>query len=183
MSNLTCVATFTQSSGQPATGLTLADIDLYLTRVHTTTGVAEVVWDGTQNPAAEVTNIGKYVRILTGADLDTYTYHLAANYTGAASLDSDWSLGSVGKVSGLVAGSVEWSYTVTDADSNPLDGCVVWITTDVSGTNVIWSGVTNALGVTLDTYGNAPMLDAGTYYFWRSLSGYVFDNPDTEVVA
>jgi len=43
--------------------------------------------------------------------------------------------------------------------------------------NVIASGHTNSSGIVIF------MLDAGTYYFWRKLSGYNFTNPDTEIVA
>ena len=76
------------------------------------------------------------------------------------------------------AGSVTWTYTLTDADTGALiDGASVWVTTDIAGANVIASGTTNDSGVV--TF----YLDAGTYYFWRSRSGYNFTNPDTEVVA
>jgi len=183
MSNLTVVATYTGGSGVPAVGLALADISLFLTRVHSTTGVDDVVWDGTQNPTLEVDNVGQYVRILVGADLDTYTYHLAAQYTGATVLDSDWSIGAVGKTSVLSSGSVEWAYIVKTPGGIPIPGCSVWVTTDIAGTNVIWIGTTDALGATRDVFNNQPMLDAGTYYFWRSASGYSFSNPDTEAVA
>jgi len=83
------------------------------------------------------------------------------------------------------AGAIEWPYTVTDSGTGmPVDGVEVWITTDAGGVNVIWSGVTDALGEALDVNGNHPMLDAGTYYFWKQLAGYVDDNnPDVEVVA
>lgn len=78
----------------------------------------------------------------------------------------------------LGSGAVEWTYTVTSSvDGTPIDGCAVWVTTDAAGTNVIASGVTNASGVV--TF----WLDAGTYYIWRSLSQWDFDNPDLEVVA
>jgi len=183
MSNLTCVATYTGGSGVPAVGLTLAEILLFLTRVHNTTGVASVVWDGTQNPTVEVDNVGQYARILAGADLDTYTYHLAAQYTGATVLDSDWAIGAVGKTSVLSAGAIEWPYIVKTPGGVPIEGVEVWVTTDVAGANTIWRGTTDALGVTRDLFDNQPMLDAGTLYFWRHRAGYTFDNPDTEVVS
>lgn len=253
MSNLTCVVTFTQSSGQPATGLTLVDIDLYLTRTDRATGASTVVWDGTQNPTAEVTNMGQYIRILATADLDNYVYHLIGNYTGAATLDSNWSTpegagqsdidmamvadvvwdeaiaghlgvgstgealnnvsagaspsqiadavwdellsghviaGSAGEKLGSIsaavfpAGAVNFTYTViNDVTLNPIDGVEVWISTDNPATNIIWKGNTDAFGVARDVNGNLPALDAGTYYFWRQLAGYIFTDPDTEVVS
>lgn len=75
------------------------------------------------------------------------------------------------------AGAITWTYTLTDSvTSAPIDGAEVWITTDVEGTNVIASGVTNTLGVVVFT------LDAATLYFWRKKAGYNFSNPvETEV--
>lgn len=84
-----------------------------------------------------------------------------------------------------VAGAIEFTYTATDSGSGlPIPDATVWITTDIAGTNVIWSGVTDTFGVARDVYGNLPWLDAGTYYVWKHKVGYVDDDfPDTEVVS
>lgn len=79
---------FTKSSGQPAAGLALADIDLYLYRRAIATGTAETVWSGV-NPTEEVGG-GIYTRSYTD-DPDTYTYYGYAQYTGATTLDTDYS--------------------------------------------------------------------------------------------
>ena len=93
---LTVAATFTQSNGDnPATGLTLADIDLYLTSQNKTTGATAIIWDGTQNPTAEIDNAGIYARIYTGEDFETYNYFVRAQYTGASTLDQDTVQGAV----------------------------------------------------------------------------------------
>ena len=85
-------------------------------------------------------------------------------------------LGSVEYLVIAGAGATTKVYTVVDGDSNPIDGVEVWVTTDIAGSNIIASGVTNALGkVTF-------YLDSGTYYIWSRKSGYNFTNPDTEVV-
>lgn len=83
------------------------------------------------------------------------------------------------------SGAISYTYTVTDSvTTNPIDGAEVWITTDLAGTNVIWAGVTDAFGVARDAAGNLPALDAGTYYFWKQIAGYLDDDsPDTEVVS
>lgn len=103
MTNLTVSVQFTQSGGAPATGLALADIDIYLTRQNVSTGVADVVWTA-QNPTVEIDNIGAYIRILAGADLSTYNYYAYGQYTGASVLDNDYSYGSV---SGAVVTEIE----------------------------------------------------------------------------
>jgi hypothetical protein len=84
---------FTQNAGAVATGLTLADIALYLTSVNKSTGADTVIWDGTQHPTSEIDNVGAYLRIYSGEDLDTYDYHAAAHYTGATALDFTWATG------------------------------------------------------------------------------------------
>lgn len=89
MSDLIVSATFTKNSGDAATGLTLADIDLYLTAQNIETGADAVVWDGTQNPTEEIDNIGIYARIYASADFDTNVYYARATYTGATTLDVD----------------------------------------------------------------------------------------------
>jgi len=83
------VAQFTQGGGAPATGLTLADIDLYLWRRNKSTGVVGAVWNP-QNPTVEVGGGGQYARVYS-EDLDTYDYFAYAEYTGVAVLDSDYS--------------------------------------------------------------------------------------------
>lgn len=80
--------------------------------------------------------------------------------------------------------AIEFTYTVTDDVSLlPIDGVAIWISTDISGNNVVWSGSTDAFGVARDADSNLPRLDAGTYYFWRQHANYTFTDPDTEVVS
>jgi len=100
MSNLWVRARFTENSGDdPATGLTLSDIDMYLLAVHRSSGAITVVWNGTQIPTTEETNIGAYGRMYSGADFETYFYTGGARYTGATVLDSDWVGGAPSSVS------------------------------------------------------------------------------------
>lgn len=182
MSDLTISAAFTQSGGQPATGLTLADIALFLTSQHRTTGATAVIWNGAVNPTVEIDNAGAYIRIYTGADLDTYNYYAAAHYVGVAVLDVDWVTGAVGIDYIPLGTAVEWPYLVTK-NSVPQDGARVRVSTDEAGTNVIRSYVTGADGYAKDIYGNHPRLDPGTYHFWVYKAGVEFDLPDTEVVS
>lgn len=98
MSNLTLSAFFTRGTGIPATGLTLADIDLYLTSQNIETGVDAVIWNGAQNPTEEMDNIGAYIRIYDSADFDTYNYFGRATYTGSVALDVDHVQGGIGPV-------------------------------------------------------------------------------------
>lgn len=182
MSDLTISATFTQGGGQPATGLALDDINLWLTSQHRSTGATAVIWDGTQKPTVEVTNAGAYIRIYTAADLDTYNYFAAAAYAGAEALDLDWVTGAVGIDYPPLGTAVEWPYLVTK-DGVPQDGARVRVSTDEAGTNVIRTYVTGADGYAKDIYGNHPRLDPETYHFWAYKTGVEFDLPDTEVVS
>jgi len=185
MSDLTVSATFTQNTGQPATGLTLSDIDLYLTRQDRATGADTVIWDGTQNPTEEIDNVGAYIRIYASADLYTYNYFAAAHYTGAAVLDQDWVTGAVGLLSPPVGTAVLFTYTVTNSVTLlPIQGVKIEVSTDSAKANVVWVGWTDAFGVAYDTFGNKPILDPGSYYFWKIKAGFLDDqNPDLEVVS
>ena len=88
MNTITFVALLTQSGGAPATGLTLSDIELYMYAININTGAETEIWN-TENPTAEITNMGMYIRQYTSADLVNYQYVGRANYTGGGTLDSD----------------------------------------------------------------------------------------------
>jgi hypothetical protein len=77
------------------------------------------------------------------------------------------------------AGSRSTTVTVTWPDGvTPIEGVAVWVTTDAAGTNVV------AGTLYTDTQGHATfLLDPGTYYLWRQLSGFNFANPQTLTVV
>ena len=62
---------FTKTSGQPATGLVLAEIEITLYRRTRTTGATSTVVNAA-NPTEEVGG-GIYTRGYTGEDTETYT--------------------------------------------------------------------------------------------------------------
>lgn len=79
--------------------------------------------------------------------------------------------------------SVSFTYTVTDdVTLLPLDGVCVMFTTDSAGSNIVWTGFTDSLGVARDLNGQLPRLDPGTYFVHKTLSGHVFAT-DSEVVV
>lgn len=76
------------------------------------------------------------------------------------------------------SGAIEFSYTLTNTINGlPIADAEIWITTDESGINTIAFGRTNEYGIV--TF----HLDAGTIYVWRKKSGFMFDNPDVEIVS
>jgi len=99
-------ALFTKSDGEPATGLTLTDIAIYLYSRMISDGTITTVWSG-ENPTEEI-GAGLYSKKYTGEDLDTYTYHAYAVYSGATVLDSNYSL--QGRATEVDASDV-WAYT------------------------------------------------------------------------
>lgn len=78
------------------------------------------------------------------------------------------------------SGANEVTFTVRNSVTNlPIDGATVWISTDLAGTNVIWSGATDAFGEARNINGEKPFLNNGTYYGWVQDSGYTDTNPTT----
>ena len=85
---------------------------------------------------------------------------------------------SIAATTTLGRGNTEQTYTVNDADGNPLSGVSVDVRTanDASQTPI-------AEGTTDDNGQVTFYLDSSvTYYLWRQKAGYTFSNPDTEVV-
>ncbi len=97
---------FTQGGGAPATGLLLADIDLFLWSRRKTTGVIALLWNAV-NPTEEVGG-GIYTREYPGENYELYDYLAYANYTGIAVLDSDHAI--MNSALTLDAHSI-WSYS------------------------------------------------------------------------
>lgn len=167
MTTLTVSATLTQSGGQPATGLTLADIDFYLTRINRSTGVADVVWNGTQHPTVEIDNTGQYARIYSSADFVTYDYFFLAQYTGAIALDVDYVSGQAGEGTQLTLAEIiypwglsqshEIDFLLTDSLGEPVAGLGSGFTVElrkVGGSFVAGAGTKAEIGSGIYRYTN-----------------------------
>lgn len=103
-------ALFTRNAGDPAMGLALVDIDVYLYRRTKTTGAVAIIWAGVQ-PTEEIGG-GLYTRRITaGIDPTLYDYFAMAHYTGAVVLDSDYSLQACAGFGELGAETV-WTYII-----------------------------------------------------------------------
>lgn len=158
MSDLVVSVTFTENTGDdPATGLALADIDLYLTAVNISTGAETVVWNGTQNPTAEIDDMGAYIRIYDSADLNTYIYFARGTYTGATVLDSD-------TVTGIAGESAEtiWTYSPR--------------TLTQSGTSVVAAVSGGTISITRGDTLSASITGLGSLVGFVSLDWSVKDN-------
>lgn len=84
-------------------------------------------------------------------------------------------ISATGSVGG--GGAVEHTVCVT-ADSVPVDGAEVWVTSDINGVNIV-AGTLNT-----DASGEATfMLDPGTYYLWSQKAGVNFTNPQAFTVV
>lgn len=85
---------------------------------------------------------------------------------------------------GIGTNSSAFVYTLTSSGTGlPIADADIWVSQDASGSNIIASGRTNALGQ-FTTY-----LENGTYYYFRQKSGYNWGtgssdpNPDVEIVS
>lgn len=128
---ITVSGEYTKLRGEPATGLTLADIAITLERRLISTGASSNVW-GTQPPTDEVGSLGQYQRDYTVADLNLYTYHAAYAYTGGTPLDQDDDAG-IGRVSGAI-GIVDGNIAQISEDSVAADNLELqYDTTGITG--------------------------------------------------
>lgn len=100
---ITVVALFTKNNGQPATGLTLSEIALYLYRRAKSGGAVTTLWNG-EHPTEEIGG-GLYSRAYTGEDEATYGYYGHAYHSGATSLDCDYAVNGYRQDTSVQAGS------------------------------------------------------------------------------
>jgi hypothetical protein len=126
----------------------------------------------------EEIGLGWYRYISTAGEADTLgPISLNISAPGTVGQDVEYVVGT------RVRSAVETTYTVTSTvDSSPIAGVHVSISTNSAGTEIVWTGITDAFGVARDSEGNKPFLDPGTYYFFLYRAGYAFENPDTEIV-
>lgn len=185
-------------SGDPKTSQTITDLDIYYIRVETDNDV-------TISAKADLTALAS----LTAVHADNKGYEIGQGYYRIDIPDAAFATGAyrgtviikdgagtpailptmvdfelVDHIQ-LQSGANEITYTVKKNDEDtgdPIDGVEVWITLS-GGTDVVWSGTTDANGVARDTNSKKPYLDDGTYDFYRKKSGYVFSNPDSETFA
>lgn len=133
---------------------------------------------GSAGTKAEISN-GWYTYLATAGEADTVG-PVSVRVTGAGSVQQNLEY----VVKQRTPGALPFTYTVTNVDGGaPIEGVEVWITTDLAGVNIIWTGSTDALGKARDEADGLPYLDPGVYYFWSQKSGMIFENPDTETVS
>jgi len=122
---------------------------------------------------------GWYSYALSAVETDTYG-PLSIRVTGAGAVQQNLEY----IVEDRLITAIEFTYTITDdVTLLPIEGVQAWFSTDLAGTHVVWSGVTDTFGVARDVNGNLPRLDPGTYFIRRQRAGYIFADPDTEIVS
>lgn len=127
---------------------------------------------------SEVGN-GWYKYVATSGESDTYG-PVAVKVTGAGIIQQNLEY----VVGNRVETAIIFTYTVTSiVGSTPIEDVKVYIYSDSLMQNIVWIGETDVNGVARDAYGDLPRLTAGTYYIWRVRTGFVFQNPDTEVIS
>lgn len=128
--------------------------------------VAAAVWSAVTRTLTSVSSGGATVAEIWNA--------LVANHAAAGTMGQK--LGSFSGAGG--SGAIAYTYVVTRQDTGaPLMGVRVEVTTDEAGRNAVAAGTTDAFGKVVFR------LDGGSYFFWRTLAGYSFTNPDQELVS
>ncbi len=115
----------------------------------------------------------------TKAEMDAaFTEIKGATFdTSTDSLEAIRNRGDAAWLSGAGEGAITYEYTLTSSvDATPIDDALVEVYTEAAMTNKVAQGRT-------DAFGNVTFyLDAGTYYFKQSKSGWTFTNPKAETV-
>lgn len=135
---------------------------------------------GSAGVKAEISD-GWYTYLATAAEADTVGV-VSIRVTGAGAVQQNLEY----EVKQRTPIAVVWPYVVTNTASGlPEDGVEVHFATDTGFLNIVWVGVSDALGVTRDTNSEQPYLDPGTYYVRKQKSGFIDDDApyDTEVVS
>lgn len=131
---------------------------------------------GSGGTKAEI-GTGWYTYLSTAGEADTVG-PIAIKITGTGAIQRNFEF----VVKQRNPAAIAFTYTVTVSGGIPVEGFDVWITTDLAGTNTIWAGRSDTLGVARRD-GALPYLDPGTYHFWGQKVGYDPFGPDTEVVS
>lgn len=142
-----------------------------------------IMWDtGEETPSYAVEDVNIFSQFLTSSDVRLD--YLDANVSSAATptveqidalLSSTHGSGLWGGSGG--SGSISTTISVI-ADEIPLDNVAIYVTSDIYGNNIV------AGTLYTDTFGEATfLLDAGTYYVWKQLSGFNFTNPEIITVS
>lgn len=130
---------------------------------------------------------GWYDVAVNAADMDTAgRLQIAIAETGALPVWHEYTVLSQYTYDEFVLGqgTIEFTYTLTSSVTGlPISGATIRITTDLAGTNTIWTGTTDVLGIARNLCSDKPRLQAGTVYIFRTLSGYTFSDPDVEVIG
>ncbi len=83
-----------------------------------------------------------------------------------------------GSINLVGLGSIEAPLIIESTNGERIDGVAVWVTQDLAGDKVV-AGTLYTDGQGLVTF----WLDEGTYYVWKQLNGYNFNNPDQITVT
>lgn len=144
--------------------------DVYLSKA----GAAFAASAGTK---AEVGR-GWYSYTATAAEANTSgPIAIAVEATGALQQNLEY------VVEHRVVTAIPFTYTVNQPGPIPIPGVYTYFYADLLQTQLVWTGLTDALGVARDQYGNLPNLEPGTYYIVNYKPGYTFNNPDIEEVS
>lgn len=138
-------------------------------------GAAFAASEGTKSEVG----LGWYKYVATAGEADTPgPVAIAVTGAGIVQQNLEYVVGS------RIVDGIEFEYlTVTEGGGDPIVGVQIIIATDPGGTNVVWVGYSDELGVARDGNGDLPRLFSGTFYFFRYKYLWTFDNPDVETVS
>jgi len=145
--------------------------------------IADLVWDEDLTLHDDADSAGEYLASAGGGSTPSAIADAVWDEDLTGHTDADSAGKMLQDIPGAQKGAIEYTYTITDAGANPIEGAEVWISTDSGGASVIWYGTSDASGIARASNDEKPWLDAGTYYAWVQHGSYSWSNPDTITVS
>ena len=152
---------------------------LFVVEAYTGTSLTSFINNAVIPVATTVANTWNYLQTNLNLYPAPNTAQIDAALTashGSGSWLSGTSSGGGGTPAG--SGALVTTIVVNDNQGAPLDGVECWVTSDISGRNVV------AGTLTTDTFGQVQFfLDPGEFFIWRQRSGFNFVNPTAITVT
>ena len=177
----TDVATSTRASAADYTATRAGYLDVAVSSRLATTGITSLQADVTAIKTPVVANLDATVSSRLATASYTSTAGITSLQADVTAIKTSVDTNLDAKVSSRItlgAGAILHTTTILNPASVPIEGVAAWVTSDISGQNIIAGTQYSSANGTVSF-----MLDAGSYYIWMQKSGWDFSNPSQFTVS